>query len=386
MKAYKEKNDHILLFSFQFPPMGGGISRLCGDIAMGLINEGEKVKVLTTQEYTTPFSELDILDISVERIIGNRPKRELRALQKLKNYSNLKYCLCGIWYPEAVLALLAGIKPLVILVHGKEALPHLSSFKRPLWKKLIKWTLESADLVICVSDFTKNLVLNAAPKANAVFVPNGVNHQKFCPGDRLRAKEKFSVTGKKVVSTVSRIFKYKGHTTVFEALKKMPEIERKEYVYMVGGNGPDLDYLKSQARTLGVYESIMWLGNILDEDLPDFYRATDIFPLCTRESYDSQSLEGFGLVLIEAQACGTPVIGTRSGGIPSVIEDGNGGWLIDQDDSVHLAEIFRKFFDNPDKIENLRKMARERVELNFSWPQVIKKFQKTIQDNKVPLE
>ena len=62
-----------------------------------------------------------------------------------------------------------------------------------------------------------------------------------------------------------------------------------------------------------------WLGFIKDDELPVFYRAADVFVLCMREATKSGEVEGFGMVFLEAQACGTPTIGTRSGGIPDAV-------------------------------------------------------------------
>ena len=99
----------------------------------------------------------------------------------------------------------------------------------------------------------------------------------------------------------------------------------------------------------------------------EFYNFNDIFVLCTREATNSTSVEGFGLVFLEAQACGIPVIGVRSGGIPDAIEEGNGGWLIEQDNELKLANLFQCLIDNRELVVKEGKKARIRVVEKANW-------------------
>ncbi|PJF32889.1 MAG: hypothetical protein CUN57_03555, partial [Phototrophicales bacterium] len=105
----------------------------------------------------------------------------------------------------------------------------------------------------------------------------------------------------------------------------------------MGGKGPDIEFLKSRATELGVEQNVRWLGFVANEDLPFLYSTADLFVLATRDIPEKRSVEGFGLAFLEAQACGIPVVGTNTGGIPDAVTDGDGGWLIEQDDVEALS-------------------------------------------------
>ena len=112
--------------------------------------------------------------------------------------------------------------------------------------------------------------------------------------------------------------------------------------------GPYEPELRKQAVELGIESHVRWLGFVSEEELPQVYWASDLFVLCTRDAPEERAVEGFGLVFLEAQACGTPVVGTRTGGIPAAILDGEGGWLIEQDDTQTLTDIIRQLVHLPE--------------------------------------
>ena len=108
-------------------------------------------------------------------------------------------------------------------------------------------------------------------------------------------------------------------------------------------------------------------GSFPKKHLPQVYCASDLFVLCTRDAPDERAVEGFGLVFLEAQSCGTPVVGTRSGGIPEAIRDGKGGWLIEQDDVPKLTDIIRELVHSPESFRPAGTRARERVLRENTW-------------------
>ena len=101
-----------------------------------------------------------------------------------------------------------------------------------------------------------------------------------------------------------------------------------------------------------------------------------IYLYYTREIEDE--VEGFGLVFLEAQSCGVPVIGTKSGGIPSAVKNQNGGWLIEQDSEKELNRLFNKILSNPISLKNQARLARERVLRECTWNMYCEKLRKNI--------
>jgi phosphatidylinositol alpha-1,6-mannosyltransferase len=360
----------VKLLTFEFPPCNGGISRLCGEISNGLRARGVKVDLVTDQRFgPTPLS----LD-SVVSVTSRRGRREFSAWRHLRQHRNHSAALCGLWYPEGLIASLAGLRPRVLLAHGAELMPVPSRLREPIWKRLRRWTCEEADLVIANSEYTRKLVLKAAPQTNAIALPLGVNHRQFSPGHKEAAKREFGVTDYTVISSVSRLQDFKGHRTVLRALSCLPEASRNRIRYLLAGKGPDEENLRRLTLELGIGEQVRFTGFVDEQALPNIYRASDLFVLCTQEIGESRSVEGFGLVFLEAQACGTPVVGTKTGGIPDAIREGCGGWMIAQDDTAALARILQHLLDEPEYFRKMGRMARDRVEQECTWDKYIDDF------------
>jgi phosphatidylinositol alpha-1,6-mannosyltransferase len=234
--------------------------------------------------------------------------------------------------------------------------------------------LEAASLVIANSDYTGHLVSKVAPKARVEFIPLAVDAERFAPRHREAAKAKYGISGKQVLCTVSRIYAYKGHDIVLRAIASLSAKERERLVYIVAGRGPYEAELRQLAADLGVESNVHWLGFVAEDDLSEVYSAADLFVLCTRDSPEERSVEGFGLVFLEAQACGTPVVGTRTGGIPAAIRDGEGGWLMDQDDCPRLTAIIRHLIHSPDLFCDAGRRARQRVIREHKWDDYIRQL------------
>ena len=373
MKTHSECE--LLLFAFEYPPVAGGISRLCSEIGKSIVRDHVNATVLT-QDCETAAANSSLPEIRVD---SRRPVREWRAFQWLRKQRRNTPTICGVWYPEGLIASLAGIRPLVILAHGAELLPTLDRWRRPLWKILQRRVMESADLVIANSDYTRELVSRIAPNARVETIPLAVDPQHFAPRDRGAAKHKFNVSGKYVLCTVSRIHAYKGHDVVLRAIASLSPTERERLVYMVVGEGPHEPELRKLAAQLGIESNLRWLGFVAEDSLPDVYSASDLFVLCTRDAPEDRSVEGFGLVFLEAQSCATPVVGTRTGGIPAAIQHGVGGWLIEQDDTKALADIIRSLVHSPEFFRAAGERARQRVVQEHTWPHYMRRFSSALQ-------
>jgi phosphatidylinositol alpha-1,6-mannosyltransferase len=174
-----------------------------------------------------------------------------------------------------------------------------------------------------------------------------------------------------VIVTVSRILLHKGHTLVFRALAALPERVRGNLVYLIAGRGQDMPRLQHEVQALRLDDVVRWLGYVPEADLPDLYRSADLFVLCTREDPDEPDVEGFGLAFLEAQACGIPVVGTRTGGSADAVPESQCGWLIDQDDLGGLTAILTRLAENPEHFRQMGSSARLRVERECTWDHYI---------------
>jgi glycosyltransferase involved in cell wall biosynthesis len=142
----------------------------------------------------------------------------------------------------------------------------------------------------------------------------------------------------------------------------------KEATLVVGGDGPMRPDLEARAAALGV--SARFTGYVKDEDLPWLYRAADVFILPTRE------LEGFGLVAIEAMACGTPALGTPVGAIPEVL--GPLGLVLEAATPAAIAAGLRRFFaQDPGPLEE---RCRRHVAERYDWAKVVLQAERELEE------
>jgi phosphatidylinositol alpha-1,6-mannosyltransferase len=360
-----------VLFSFEYPQLGG-ISRMMVEVARGFKQDGGCLQVLTQEG-----SQSNPQDTTAEnQVSAVRPRREWEALHRLRSLSPNAGVISAIWYPEGLLTWLTGRRPHVVMAHGLELMPSAQALRRIPWRWLLRRVLTSADRVVANSHYTAGLVQSVVPEARVECIPLGVDAERFHPAeDRAAVKESLGLAGKTVLCSVARIAAYKGIDVVLRALALLDEAERSDLVYVVVGKGAELPVLQKLAQELGVASLVRWCGFVTDHDLPRYYQAADLFVLCTRQSEERQSVEGFGLVFLEAQACGTPVVGTRTGGIPDAVREGEGGWLIPQDDVAALTLIIRRLLQNPESFHREGKRARQRVLREATWGHYIHKLQ-----------
>lgn len=210
--------------------------------------------------------------------------------------------------PLAVqVARLRGAKMISIL-HGTE-----------IWKPVAPRhlaPLNASDLVICVSEDTKARYLaQAGPDAARTEVLYNTFEPRFCPGDRDAARASFGLGTEKVILTVGRLDTrggYKGHDKILPVVAKL-RTEGVDVVYLIAGEGEDRPRLERLVAELEIGSAVRFLGHVPDADMPDLYRAADVFAM-------PSTGEGFGIVYIEAMACGTPAIGLNVGGAAEALK------------------------------------------------------------------
>ncbi len=373
----------MLMFSFDYPPIHGGIARLCSEIAWGFYKMGVDVHVLTgCVAGARDKSQVPVLP--EKRFPARWPAADMAAFGALLKSRHKGPLVCGGWSREGVIATMARARPRVILAHGSELLPIRDRARWGLRGVMKRGVLESADLVVANSRYTAGLVRRVAPAAKIVSIPLAVDPDRFQPGDD--ARNRGAQDGKGVVVSVSRIHEYKGHETVFRALALLSEVERERIVYKIAGTGPDVEHLKNRAREAGVDDGVEWLGFVPEEELPSLYRSADLFVLCTREVPGESDLEGFGLVFLEAQACGTPVVGANTGGIPDAVKHGVGGWLIEQDDHAALAGILGRLARDRCLFAEAGRLARKRVQDECTWEHYLRRLNGVMEDAGIKVE
>jgi phosphatidylinositol alpha-1,6-mannosyltransferase len=180
--------------------------------------------------------------------------------------------------------------------------------------------------------------------------------------DREAVRRQFALDGRQVLLTVAHLVRRKGHEQVIQALPALKAIH-PNVIYLVVGRGPCESHLRDLAEDLGVSEAVRFCGYVPARELPRYYGAADIYIMASTCDGD---VEGFGISFIEAAACGTPSVGSRAGGIPDAIADGETGFLVEPGDVQGLSTSILRMLRNTDSREQMGLAARIRVEKLFS--------------------
>lgn len=354
----------LIIISYDFPPLDGGIARLCQEIAIGQAIYFQDVTVLTTdktgESITYNYAAINRVEFSAKR--GKCEYTMIKYLRAIPD-KDLYVVLTATWHPEGFIGLLSGFKNVYFLAHGTELLPGSSWFRKNIWLRYYAYlSLRRAKAIICNSSYTAGLVKGLQPSSNTISLPLAVNPDFFTPN----VAEDASYVGLRI-ATVSRVEKFKGHDFIARTIAGLPPHIRKDIRWNIAGKGPDIQYVKDLVSELGLGAQVKFWGFVGDDELPNFYKSNDVFILCSRESKDTITVEGFGLVFLEAQACGVPTIGTRTGGIVDAISHEQGGWLIDQDNEQQLSNLLVRLSIDKSYLQDQSTLARQRVLEGFQW-------------------
>lgn len=234
------------------------------------------------------------------------------------------------------------------------------------WSQEEKEMLEKCDKIIAISNYTADSLKKRLSRSNNVIViPIGVNINKFIP------KNNFPESPPRIILTVGRLSskeKYKGHDLIIKALKKVKDQINIPFEYHVVGEGDDIARLQGIAEDCGVSDIVKFLGRLEGDEFIREYQHCYVYAM---PSYVSQRAngtwtgEGFGIVYLEAAACGKPIIACDIGGQTDVVMNNVTGILVKptvNDVSDALIELLK----NPDKARRMGEEGRRYIEENYS--------------------
>lgn len=256
------------------------------------------------------------------------------------------------FYPDGVAAVLLGRwlgKPVVITGRGTD-LNIIPEYALP--RRMICWAANQAAGIITVSEALRQILIGLdVPESKVKTLRNGVDLELFRPlEDRIAVRQKLAVGGICILS-VGKLNEAKGHHLAIEALRYLPE----NVNLIVVGEGPFEKTLQQLVIDSGLVHRVRFVGRLNHNRLPQYYNAADLLVLASRS-------EGMANVLLESLACGTPVVATRIGGAPEVIDDEKVGELLDERNAIAVAASIRKLLQRRVEREDVRCHAEK-----FSW-------------------
>jgi len=260
-------------------------------------------------------------------------------------------------------------RPVIVYAHGEE----LTGWGRGAKYKAMCFTLRHANKVVANSDNTRDELLRMGvdPDKIAIIYP-GVDVHCFrsgLPVDDLRQMLGWR-EGQKLVLSVGRLSRRKGFDMVVRCLPQLLQQDLNVH-YVLIGIGEDDEYLTGLAAELGVSKHVHLLGHVSPEDLPRWYNACDVFVMPNRDI--NGDTEGFGMVYLEAAACGKPAIAGKTGGTGSAVIDGVTGLRVDGENLDEAVAALSRLLVDHDYATLLGKQGHSRAITDFAWEAVAKK-------------
>jgi phosphatidylinositol alpha-1,6-mannosyltransferase len=345
----------LLLATQNFGPAIGGIEQYCSALARALVEEGASVTVLapahpeaTAHDAAFPCDVLRYKSVAAKEL-------GLTAALLGQNASSFDAVVCLQW-TSALLPALKRETRLAIVCHGKEVMPLPRRAMRARVEQLVRArVLARADHVIAVSAFTAEHAIAAGARIERTHVIHpGVDAAQYAAA--AASKTLPGAHDGPLMLTVARLVERKGIDTVLKALPEIAE-QHPGVRYAIAGEGADRGRLDGLVAQLGLRERVEWLGYVSHAALGPLYASADLFVLPSRSIPERADIEGFGLVLLEAQACGTPVIAARSGGMPDAVHDGVSGVLVPPSDPAALARAASALLADDDKRAEMGRAA-----------------------------
>jgi phosphatidyl-myo-inositol dimannoside synthase len=372
-----------LLATYDFPPMGGGISRMMGELA-----QRYPAGTLLVSTGSHPGSE------AVDASLPNRvdrigvPSSRLRTVQGLLAWSHRagalaqsfrpRFVWCGNFKPAGYPALWLRRReriPYGIFLYGSELL--LLRSRVGSWRKSVaaKAILRQASVLVTISAWTRQLCLDVlaelgwGPGAFDVrTVPLGTDPRRFQAGlDTSEVRARYGLENGRWLLTVARLAAHKGVDTGLQVVSNLRR-DHPDVRYAVVGSGIKLEQLQALARELGVADRVRFLTDVPDADLPALYNCAEIYLGLSRPA--ELLIEGFGISFSEAAACGIPSIGGQAGGIPDAVKDGETGILVDSTDPKAVSQTVRFLLEDRALARRMGHAGRRAVERYFNWDRV----------------
>ncbi|MDQ3223994.1 MAG: glycosyltransferase family 4 protein [Gemmatimonadota bacterium] len=375
--------NHLLL-TYDFPPIGGGIARMMGELA-----KRYPAGALTVSTGSHPRSW------EVDRAFPNRidrvptPSGRLRTVQGLLAWTRRagtlahslgpRFIWCGnlkpAGYPANWIHRRAGT-PYGVMLYGTELLLLRQRIGRSaLKRRTARALLGSASVLLTISRATEDLCRQVLSELgfdrrgmDVRVVPLGTDPEHFRPGvDPAVVRSRYRLEGGRWLLTVARLAAHKGIDTGLLVLAMLRD-EYPDLRYAVVGSGIKQHELEALAGKLGVAGRVRFLTGVPDEDLPGLYNHAELYLGVSRPA--ELMIEGFGISLSEASACGLPVVGGLSGGIPDAVRDGETGLLVDAGRAEAVVDAVRLLLRDRELARRLGRAGRKAVEQFYNWDRV----------------
>lgn len=366
------KHKKNLLITIDFPPQTGGVANYLANLTAKLPKD--KIIVLANQQKNDKsWDDKHNFKIIRKNLYYEKfwPKwlKIFFIAKKIIKQQKIEQIIISHLIPIGYICLLLKL-PFIVIIHGYD----IMLIQKSKWKKF--WTgiiLKKAKHIIVNSNFTKQKVLQEKINQNKITViypsPN-ISPQNINETDKNLIIQELDLHNKKILLSVGRLVKRKGIDNVIKAL---PQILNKipNLVYLIVGNGDYKPELEKLAEKLNIRGNIIFLQDISDTHLPNYFSLADIFIQPARIENNADA-EGFGIVYAEANLFGKPVIAGNVGGAVEAIKHNQTGILVDPHSVSEIQNAIITLFNDPELMKSLGEQGRERVLAEFNLDKQLK--------------
>lgn len=368
-----------LLVTNDFPPKLGGIQSYLWEL-------WRRLPATEAAVLTTPYEGAAAFDatapISIERIAEPvmLPTRSLR--RRIEDAADRVGAELILLDPALPLGHLGPqlSRPYGLVLHGAEiTVPG----RVPGPRHALARVLRGASIVVAAGGYPADEGELAAGRGLPVaLVPPGVDTDRFRPlpeAERAAVRAELGVAPETLlVSSISRLVPRKGMDVLIRAAARLAPVH-PELEVLIGGTGRDEGRLRRLVADLGA--PVRLVGRVPDDALPGFYAAADVFAMDCRNRWLGLEQEGFGIVFLEAAACGVPQVAGRSGGAHEAVEHGVSGLVVDDPRSVaEVAAALRALIVDPERRLAMGRAGRARAEAEFSYDLLAERLRAALAD------
>jgi glycosyltransferase involved in cell wall biosynthesis len=249
---------------------------------------------------------------------------------------------------------------------------HHHHVDRDRWSKIIDGgVVQQVDRVITVSDFARRQLIAeiGAPPTRVEVAYNGISEIYRPDPARSSGRAQFTSDGAnrpKTILHVGSLIRRKNLSILLQAFQQVV-CEGMEARLVLIGRGPEEAKLRDEAQRLGIARQVEFAGFVTEAEKVEWYARSDLF-------VSASKLEGFGLAVGEAMACGLPVVVTNSGALPELVIDGESGLIVPVDEREALGAAIKRVLADPQLASSLGMAGAKRIEQEFRWPKTAKRL------------
>lgn len=352
-----------LLITNDFPPKIGGIQTYLGELWRRLAPTDPIVLAPTvsgSEQHDQTFPA-EIIRLP-QKVLLPTPAVVRRVKELIRERQPSMVFIDPIM-PLGLIGPRLGV-PYIVLGHGAE----ISGYARiqPSRAGVVRVLKQSSGAV--VSGSFPSSIITAIEPIPVLSIPPGVDANRFHPlswEERNRARERWGISAEAtVVLGLSRLVPRKGFDRLIQAVAQVPEA-----VCVIAGAGRDRSRLERIAEPLG--DRVRFLGRVPEPELPALYGAADVFAMLCRDRWGGVEAEGFGIVFLEAAACGVPSIAGRSGGAHEAVLDGITGRVVDPNNAEEIASALTSLVRDRELRSQYGDAARTRAVKSFDYDELV---------------